>query len=215
VSARGLVTSAVGLAVLTVLVVSRWAPLLELDLTVGAWVHGISVEHPALVRVADVVDVAFSPSVFRVVVVVLAAWLLWARRARLAFWAVLAMTVGGVVGILGKLVVARVRPAFPDPVGHAAGYSFPSGHAINAALAVLIVLAVVVPLMRRAARVTAVVVGALVVVATGLDRMVLGVHYLSDVVAAWLAAVIVVAGSALVMDRWSAPDPVPEVAARS
>jgi undecaprenyl-diphosphatase len=181
-------------------VTTEWGPLLDFELAVGSTVHAVAVDHPALVRALDVIAVVFSPTVFRVLVLALAGWLLWRGRARLAFWAVLAMTVGGLAGLLGKLATMRARPSFPDPVGNASGYSFPSGHAINAALGVLVVLVVVLPLVRRrAGRVAAVLVGATVVVVTGLDRMVLGVHYLTDVVGAWLAAVVVVAGTALAM----------------
>jgi undecaprenyl-diphosphatase len=202
---RALAVAGALLAVLTALVVTRWDPLLEVDLAAGRWLHRIAVDHPALVRAADVVAVVTHPDTFRAVVVVLAVWLVWRRQAWLAFWAVLTMTVGGAAGLAGKVLTGRDRPSFPDPVGHAAGYSFPSGHAINAALGVLVILVVVLPLLRRrSARVTAVVVGALVVLVTGLDRLVLGVHHLSDVVGGWLGAVVVVAATALLV---RVPDP--------
>jgi membrane-associated phospholipid phosphatase len=197
---RTVAVSAGALAVLTLLVTTGWGPLLDLDRTVGSSVHAVAMAHPGLVRAADVIAVVFSPTVFRVLVLAVAGWLLWRGRARLAFWAVLAMTVGGLAGLLGKLATARERPTFPDPVGHASGYSFPSGHALNAALGVLVLLVVVLPLLRgRAARVAAVLAGVTVVVVTGLDRVALGVHYLTDVVGAWLLAALVVAGTALAM----------------
>ncbi|HEV7756256.1 MAG TPA: phosphatase PAP2 family protein [Mycobacteriales bacterium] len=197
---RALVVSGALLAVLTALVTTRWGPLLGVDLAVGRWFHGIAVDRPSLVRAGDVVAVASRPDTFRAVVVVLAAWLLWRREARLAFWAVLAMTAGGLAGIAGKALTGRARPSFPDPVAHAGGLSYPSGHAVNAALGVLVILLVAVPLLRRrAARAGALATGALAVLITGLDRLVLGVHYLTDVVAGCLAAVVVVAVTALVI----------------
>jgi membrane-associated phospholipid phosphatase len=200
VRARALAISGALLAVLTALVSTRWRPLLEVDLAVGRWLHGIAVDHPPLVRTADVVAVASQPDTYRAVVVVVAGWLLWRREAWLAFWAVFAMTVGGLAGVAGKVLTARERPSFADPVGHASGYSFPSGHAINAALGVLVVLLVVLPLLRRGVtRVAAVTAGALAVLITALDRLVLGVHYFTDVVAAWLAAVVVVTATALIV----------------
>jgi undecaprenyl-diphosphatase len=205
------VVSVVSLAVLAALVVAPWRPLLEFDHALGAWLHGIAVDHPALVRAADVIAVAFSPSVFRVLVLALAGWLLWQHRSWLAFWAVLTMTAGGAVGLIGKVLAARARPSFPDPVGHAPGYSFPSGHAINAALGVLVILVVILPLIRRGAvRIAIVSTGIVVVLVTGLDRMVLGVHYLTDVVAAWLAAVAVVAGTAHALRGRLEPPPEPD-----
>ena len=206
--ARALAVSGVLLAVLTTLVVTRWGPLSGVDLAVGRWFHGTAVAHRGLVRAADVVAVVTHPDTYRVLVVVLAAWLLWRREAWLAFWAVLTMTVGGLAGIAGKALTARDRPRFPDPVGHASGHSFPSGHAINAALGVLVILTVALPLLRRrAARVAAVTTGALVVLVTSLDRLVLGVHHLTDVVGAWLAAVVVVAATALLLRLPDRPGP--------
>jgi membrane-associated phospholipid phosphatase len=206
VRARALVISGALLAVLTALVVTRWGPLLHLDLTVGRWLHGIAVDHPGLVGAADVVAVVTHPDTYRAIVVVLAVWLLWRRESWLAFWALFAMTVGGLAGIAGKALTARDRPSFPDPVGHAGGHSFPSGHVINAALGVLVVLLVVLPrLRRRAARAVALTAGALAVLVTSLDRLVLGVHYLTDVVGACLAAAVVVAATALLVRVPPAP----------
>ena len=195
-SPRTLAVSALALVLLTVLVATGWSPLLRLDHDLAARLHGLAVDHPALVRVADVGATVLSPNVFRGIVVVLALWLLRRGQARLAFWAVLAMTVGGLVGILGKLVFARDRPSFPDAVAHATGYGYPSGHAINSALGVLVILAIVLPRTRH--RAAPILFGAAVVILTGLDRMVLGVHYLTDVLGAWLAAVVVVTATALV-----------------
>jgi membrane-associated phospholipid phosphatase len=192
---RTLAISALALVLLTVLVATGWSPLLRLDRDVAARLHEVALDHPGLVRAADIGETVLSPTVFRGLVVVLAVWLLWRGQARLAFWAVLAMTVGGLAGILGKLLLARPRPQFTDAVGHATGYGYPSGHAINAALGVLVILAIVLPRIRH--RAAAIVFGALVVILTSLDRMVLGVHYLTDVVGACLAALVVVAATAL------------------
>jgi membrane-associated phospholipid phosphatase len=207
VRARAHVLAGALFAALTALVVTRWGPLLHLDLAVGRWFHGIAVDRPGLVRLADVVAVVTHPDTYRVIVVVFAGWLLWRRESWLAFWAVFTMTAGGLAGIAGKALTARDRPSFPDPVGHAGGHSFPSGHAINAALGVLVILVVVLPVLRRrAARVAALAAGALAVLVTCLDRLVLGVHYLTDVVGACLAAVVVVAATALLI-RVPAPKP--------
>jgi membrane-associated phospholipid phosphatase len=205
---RALVICGALLAVLTTLVVTHWGPLSGVDLAVGRWFHGIAVAHRGLVRAADVVAVVTHPDTYRVLVVVLAAWLLWRRKPWIAFWAVFTMTVGGLAGLAGKALTARHRPVFPNPVGEAGGYSFPSGHAINAALGMLVILTVALPLLRRrAARMAAVTTGVLVVLVTSLDRLVLGVHYLTDVVGAWLAAVVVVAATALLLRPPDRPGP--------
>jgi undecaprenyl-diphosphatase len=95
---------------------------------------------------------------------------------------------------LVKQAVGRARPVLPDPVAHASGLSFPSGHAQSAIVAYSVLLLVFLPALRGVARVSAVSVAVVMVVAIGFSRMALGVHYVSDVLAgyalgaAWVAA---------------------------
>jgi membrane-associated phospholipid phosphatase len=195
---RLLAAAGVPLAVLTATVLSGWAALADVDDAVGGAFHSVARGHAWLVRVADVVAVAFHPNVFRVAVGVTVVWLLWRRDWLLAWWAALTMTVGSVVSVAGKLLTARDRPVFAEPVGHATGYAFPSGHALNSAVGVLVLAAVVLPLIHgRWTRYALLGFGAFVVLLTGVDRLVLGVHHLTDVVAGWLAAVVVVAATTL------------------
>jgi membrane-associated phospholipid phosphatase len=63
--------------------------------------------------------------------------------------------------------------------------SFPSGHALGVAVGVLALLTVVLPVVRRPLRAWLVALGALIVVTIGIGRVVLNVHYPSDVVAGW------------------------------
>jgi membrane-associated phospholipid phosphatase len=202
-SGRTTAGCALVLAVLTVLVTTRWSPLLDLDRALGARLYAFSAARPGLVRAAELVEVALHPNVFRVGIALFAAWLLGRGRPWPAFWAVFTMTAGGVLGIAAKVLTARDRPSFPGAVAHAPGYSFPSGHALNAALAVLIVGAVVGPALRR--RTLAVIAGATVVLLAGLDRLVLGVHHPADIVGGWLAAVAVVGATAWLMRLRAGP----------
>jgi membrane-associated phospholipid phosphatase len=99
-----------------------------------------------------------------------------------------------------KAGVGRLRPPGADPSLTTA--SFPSGHAAYAtaytAIAVALVGATEESVRRRR---TIVGVGLLLTAVIGLTRVVLGVHYLSDVVAAWGlgAAIFGAAGALLVL----------------
>ena len=103
-----------------------------------------------------------------------------------------------------KLLVGRERPEMLNPVAEAAGYSFPSGHADNAALACVVFLLVLLPFVRdrtgwRIALWAAVIIIPLV---TGLCRIGLGVHWASDVVAGWLLGIATVAAMTVAYDKW-------------
>ena len=195
---RGLAVAALvafPVALLALLVRRAFDPLIDLDQSVAGSLTGLARDHGWVLTLGTVLQTALEPWVFRVLVVVVAV-LLWRRGARYAaVWAVSTLLLGSVLGVLLKTLVARARPALDDPVAKAAGFSFPSGHALNACLGVTILLVLLwQPLGRRGgrARWVAVAVGVLVVLVTGLDRIVLGVHFLSDVVAGYLVALAVV-----------------------
>ncbi|MEV6632926.1 phosphatase PAP2 family protein [Actinoplanes sp. NPDC051470] len=188
-------------ALLAIFVAGRWAPLRSFDLVVSDAVHVWAVNHPAVVDAMQVWSLVFSPMALRAGALILVVWLFRRHRSRAAWWVIIAMTAGGVVAALLKLVVERDRPSFLDPVARAAGYSFPSGHATNAALTCAVFLAILLPYGRgrRWLWAAAVVVTAV----TGLSRIGLGVHFTSDVVAGWLLGAAVVVAMVPVLDRRS------------
>lgn len=108
-------------------------------------------------------------------------------RRRLAGFVV--VTVGGaaVVDRIAKAVVGRDGPLVVTRFGLPHDASFPSGHSVQAA-AICVALGVVVASLTRLRRlrVTAWAVLTLVVVAVGVSRVYLGVHWATDVLAGWL-----------------------------
>ena len=90
-----------------------------------------------------------------------------------------------------KLTFQRTRPQpfFNTPLP--AGYSFPSGHAlINCCFFGVMAAIFTVRERRRRVRVAAWTVAAALSAFIGLSRIYLGVHYASDVVAGYLAAIV-------------------------
>ena len=112
-----------------------------------------------------------------------------ARRS----WTPAILVVGAGLGsllmtIAGKDIIGRHRPPLVDAVPpYEYSPSFPSGHTLNATV-VAGVVGYLLWLHRRAllAKVACVVVPVVVAVVVGLTRVLLGAHWFTDVVAAWL-----------------------------
>jgi undecaprenyl-diphosphatase len=194
---------AVPVTVLALAVRNGWGPMKRLDLAVADALHAAVGEQRWLLDALHALDVILHPWVFRAAVLVLVVVLVMRGAWRLAWWAAITMTTGSVLGLVLKLVVARARPSFDLPLATAPGYSFPSGHALNSTVGVLVLLLVVLPALptvrRRAA---AWAVGLTLILLTGFDRIGLGVHYVSDVVAAWLVGIALVAATAAAFETW-------------
>jgi len=115
-----------------------------------------------------------------VAAVVLAAW---SRTWRPVWLAAITLAGSSAAVTVTKLLVARPRPDQSLSAILADGYSFPSGHTTNS-LAAFAAAATVVT--GRSAQVVVWVAACLAAVVIGLSRVYLGVHYLSDVMAAGL-----------------------------
>lgn len=205
VAARPAALLLVPFALLAAAVADGWAPLRDADASVTDAVLAVAVAHPGWVDAMLVLTNVFSPMVLRVAVLLLVIWLVRRRGAvAVAWWAGATMAAGGILGALLKLLVGRDRPDPLAPVAQAVGYSFPSGHALNAALAAGVFLLVLLPFTgerpgRRAALRAAAIGMSLI---SGLTRIGLGVHYTSDVVAGWLLGVAVVAATTGAYEGW-------------
>lgn len=141
---------------------------------------------------------AFQPTWTNAAVGLVCLWA-WRRRALgiRALWAVITVLLGWGLGNLVKELVGRARPVVQNAVDHAPGYSFPSGHATNTTVAAIAVLVLLWPLLGRRGRVTGTVLAVVVALLIGLDRVLLGVHYPSDVLGGYLLGGAVALGSAL------------------
>ena len=180
---------------LVLLVTSESEELEGVDRSVADTANAWAVTRPWAVDTLDVLEQVLAPWTFRAVVLV-AAVLVWRRGARrLAIWAVVTMAVGGALGVLAKAVVERARPTFAEPVATASWYSFPSGHALNSMLGAGVLLLLALPHLTRRGRIAAWATAVILVGLTGFDRIGLGVHFLSDVLAGWVVALAVLAGT--------------------
>lgn len=159
--------------------------LAQLDVAVLSWLqlHGSESGE----RVFEFVSWLGAPVLFAVDVAV-AAWLAIRRLWRsFALW-VIAIVGGAALDEMLKLSFRRARPSVASEFIHGGSWSFPSGHAMNS----LVGYSMLAFLLREhvtnaRVRVIIALVAALLIVAIGFSRLYLGVHYLSDVTAGYLA----------------------------
>lgn len=120
------------------------------------------------------------------------------------FW-MLAIGGSALLNLLAKRVFGRLRPDLwlslaPEPT-----FSFPSGHAMGSMTLVAALVALVWPTRWRW---PTLLIGSLFVVLVGVSRVYLGVHYPSDILAGWSAAVAWVVGlSSILYGRVAKPAP--------
>ena len=117
------------------------------------------------------------------------AFVLWWRGARVivSVAPMIALGLAGVAASVAKQLVGRSRPPMALRLVSETEPSFPSGHATDsAAFYVALGLIVAVFVLRRPlSRVLAVAGGFVIAGCIGLSRLILGVHWPSDVVAGW------------------------------
>lgn len=83
-----------------------------------------------------------------------------------------------------KAMVSRPRPAYPEAVHHMTSFSFPSGHAMISVLLFGSLTYILLPYLKTKAARRALLVGAvLLTLLVGFSRLVLGVHFLTDIAA--------------------------------
>lgn len=144
------------------------------------------------------------------IVATIACVVVWRRQGAptRAAWAFVTMMGAWNLQLVLKQVVRRARPIVADPIEHAPGFSFPSGHVANAAAMATATVLLLWPFLGRWSRTALAASGGVLVVVTCLDRVFLGVHYPSDVTAGVLFGVGLVTASYLGYRGWNplAPD---------
>ena len=114
------------------------------------------------------------------------AFLLLQGRFRQALFTAVATGGGALLSGFLKTLFARPRPEIVPHLVEVNSMSFPSGHSLNSAI---IYLTIAVMISRsfedRKSRIFIITVAALLVLAIGATRVILGVHFPTDVLAGW------------------------------
>ncbi len=176
-------------AVLLVLVRLQWAPLESIDRGAATHLNNLVAGHSLLVSVIKRITWLGSDGVLWVVIVGATLVLAIRRRWRLAIYLLVTGAGALVLDPILKSLVGRLRPVVPDPIAHGTGNSFPSGHSLGSIVCYGALFLVFVPATRgrwRTVFTTAIVA---LIALIGVSRLLLGVHYLSDVIGAWAVGI--------------------------
>jgi membrane protein DedA with SNARE-associated domain/membrane-associated phospholipid phosphatase len=165
-------------------------PLTQFDVTLLDWLHA----HATATGYAvfNTISSLGSPVTLTILAVGVG-FVLAARREwiLLTGW-LAAFAGGGLLDLVLKLVIRRPRPPGAAAFLQHYSWSFPSGHAMGSLIGYGM-LAYVLTLLwihRRSAQIRVVLGAALLIIAIGLSRLYLGVHYFSDVVGGYAAGVL-------------------------
>src|SRR5262249_32279459 len=131
---------------------------------------------------------------------------LLARRYERAVLILLSLVASSLFFSVIKLLVGRPRPPLEEARIVQGGFSFPSGHAtVSATFYGTIAYILIRNVKSEVVKALIGLVAALLVLAIGLSRVYLGVHYPSDVVAGWIAGVFWLVLVAVAEHVWSPP----------
>lgn len=184
--------------------VTQDGPLTELDARWAAWLHDRIANDGWEESVLRAVSFTGKPVFLAVAVGLPVLWLLHSGARRLALFLVVVSIGGGLVDTVVKVAVGRPRPVFDEPIASAFGRSFPSGHSMSSLVCYGALLVVFLPLVAPRARRWCIAATAVWVLAVGVSRLALGVHFVSDVLGGYVLGAAWLVGSVATFEVWRA-----------
>jgi undecaprenyl-diphosphatase len=129
--------------------------------------------------------------------IAIALWLVWERRFKAALIMAVLPPLGNVASSLLKEAFARPRPLLTPHLDSVTNLAYPSGHAV--AGAVFVLAAMLLPGGQPRLRVA---LGLAAMMMIGGSRLLLGVHWPSDVVGGWMIGLGFAIGGAALVKNW-------------
>jgi undecaprenyl-diphosphatase len=169
-------------------------PLTALDDSAARWLNARIQGEDGVVALLQAVSFTGKPIFLVFAIGIPGVWVLRHGGTKLAIFLAVTCLGGGVVDTIVKVAVGRPRPEVDEPIVEAFGNSFPSGHSMQAVVCYGALLLVFLPLIDGRTRHLSIGAYVGLVIAIGVSRLALGVHFISDVLggyvlgAAWLAA---------------------------
>jgi len=165
-------------------------PLTQFDIALLEWFHSHSTPH--ITKLFAAISLLGSPLVLTTLGLLVAIFL--ALRGHWLLFCGWAAALGGagVLDALLKHIIRRPRPPYAAAFLYSKSFSFPSGHAMASLVGygMLAYLLVVFWVHRWQMRLAIFSAAALLILAIGISRLYLGVHYFSDVVGGYAAGAL-------------------------
>ena len=133
-------------------------------------------------QTAKIISTIFNDKILLLIMVLLSAFLIWIKETQKAIFIFFSAGFGGLILFIIKYTVQRVRP-LPEVFS---GYSFPSGH--STIVVVFFISLLFVINKKKFLSMLAI----FAIIAVPISRVVLGAHFLSDVIAGLVLGSIVV-----------------------
>ena len=187
-----LVTVTIAALVFVILVIAvrlQWAPLESADHGAAASINSLIAGNATLVTAVKAVTWLGSNGVLWTVIAAATVILAIRRRWRLAAYLLITGAGALILDPILKSLVGRLRPVVAHPIAHGTGDSFPSGHSLGSIVCYGAILLVFLPAARGRWRTAFVTVIIALIALIGVSRILLGVHYLSDVLGAWAVGI--------------------------
>jgi len=172
-------------ALLLLLVRLQWAPLESVDHSTATWLNSLIAAHSVAVSVVKEVTWLGSSGVLWTLTGAAAVVLALRRRWRLATYLLVTGAGALVLDPVLKALVGRLRPVVAHPIAYGNGNSFPSGHALGSIVCYGALFLVFLPAARGAWRRVLAALFVTLIAVIGISRLLLGVHYVSDVLGGW------------------------------
>ncbi|MEU2040278.1 phosphatase PAP2 family protein [Nocardia niwae] len=154
------------------------------DRGIADWAVGHRIE--ALTPIAVVISVLGGTLAMTALATATCLALTWRRRWTSAALVAITGLGGGLLVRGGKRLTDRDRPPVEDHLISVSNQAYPSGHSMGSFVVVGIVLVVALPSVHGPAlRACTAITAALFVLAVGLSRIYLGVHWTTDVLGGW------------------------------
>lgn len=189
------------LVVLSALVAAHAGFPTDLDRSLGRPLERWARESTGIRNAAKMGATVLQPTVFDVLGLIGAVALFINSHRRAGLWVIGVLAVARLAASALKAVTERHRPTFAEPVQTLSGWSFPSGHVATATAACGCVIVIATMFVRKPGlRRPLIGAALLVVLVVSIDRLVLGVHYASDVLGGWLVGGLVTLLGILIFD---------------